>query len=60
MLRTIVNAVLLVLFELWFRWRDRKAVEKASEAQKANDARERGSAGDIAERLRERAKREGL
>ena len=58
MIRRIIIAILLYVEDLIHRWAERREVEATREKQKANDARDRGDAGDIADRMRDRAERE--
>ena len=58
MIRRIIIAILLYVEDLIHRWAERREVEATREKQEANDARDRGDAGDIAARLRNRAQRE--
>ncbi len=56
MWKAIIQAILSIAYEGFRLWRDRKAVRDTRDAQDANDARERGTAADIAQRLRDRAR----
>jgi len=58
MIRGIIIAILLYVEDLISRWAERRDIERTRDAQADNDARDRGSADDIAERLRDRAGRE--
>lgn len=58
MIKRILLAFFLWIEDLIHRWAERREVEATREKQKANDARDRGDAGDIAERMRHRAERE--
>ena len=59
MIRRIIIAILLYVEDLISRWAERREVEATREKQKANDARARGDAGDVAARLRIRAGADG-
>jgi hypothetical protein len=58
MIRRIIAGLLLYIEGLIHRWAERREVEATREKQKANDERDRGSADDIAQRMRDRAGRE--
>jgi len=58
MIRRIMMGLLLWIEDLISRWAERRELEATREKQEANDARDRGDAGDIAGRLRDRANRE--
>ena len=58
MIKRIVMGLLLWIEDLISRWAERRELEATREKQEANDARDRGDAGDIAGRLRHRANRE--
>jgi hypothetical protein len=58
MIRRIIIAILLYVEDLIHRWAERREVEATREKQKANDERDRGSADDIAQRMRNRSQRE--
>ena len=58
MIKRIVLGILLWIEDLISRWAERREVEATREKQEANDARDRGDAGDIAGRLRDRARRD--
>ena len=53
MIRRIITAILLYVEDLIHRWAERRELEATREKQEANDARDRGDAGDIAARLRD-------
>ena len=55
MIRRIIIAILLYVEDLIHRWAERRELEATREKQEANDARDRGDAGDVAARLRQRA-----
>ena len=50
----LIKAIVEMIRKLF----ERRALERTSDAQAENDARDRGDAGDIAGRLRDRANRE--
>lgn len=52
MIRRIIIAILLYVEDLLSRMAERREVEATREKQKANDARDRGDAGNVAARLR--------
>jgi hypothetical protein len=58
MIRRIIIAILLYVEDLISRWAERREMEATREKQKANDERDRGPAGDIADRMRHRSQRE--
>jgi len=58
MIKRIALGFLLWIEDLIHRWAERRELEATREKQKANDDRDRGDAGDIAGRLRDRANRE--
>ena len=58
MIKRITWAVLDWLLKRLGIWLERRELERTRDAQKANDARDRGDAGDVAERLRQRASAE--
>ena len=55
MIRRIIAGLLLYIEGLIHRWAERREVEATREKQRENDERDRGSAGDIADRLRHRS-----
>ena len=58
MIKQMMLAFLLWIEDLISRWAERRELEATREKQEANDARDRGDAGDVAARLRDRAQRE--
>jgi hypothetical protein len=58
MIRRIIIAILLYVEDLISRWAERREIERTRDAQRENDERDRGPAGDIADRMRHRAGRE--
>ena len=58
MIKRIVLGILLWIEDVISRWAERREIERTRDAQADNDARDRGDAGDIAQRLRDRAQRE--
>ena len=55
MIRRIIIAILLYVEGLIHRWAERRELEATREKQKANDARDRGPADDVIDRMRIRA-----
>ena len=55
MIKRIVMGLLLWIEDLISRWAERREIERTRDAQAENDARDRGDAGDVAARLRQRA-----
>lgn len=55
MIRRIIIAILLYVEDLLSRIAERREIERTRDAQADNDARDRGDAGDVAQRLRDRA-----
>ena len=55
MIRRIIIAILLYVEDLISRWAERREIERTRDAQAENDARDRGDAGDVADRMRQRA-----
>ncbi|MCH8476293.1 MAG: hypothetical protein LAT55_13815 [Opitutales bacterium] len=58
MIRRIIIAILLYVEDLISRWAERREIERTRDAQRENDERDRGSAGDVSKRWRHRAGRE--
>ena len=58
MIKRILLAFFLWIEDVISRWAERRELEATREKQEANDARDRGDAGDIAGRLRDRARRD--
>ena len=58
MIKQMMLAFLLWIEDLISRWAERRELEATREKHEANDARDRGDAGDVAARLRDRANRE--
>jgi hypothetical protein len=53
--RIILTAIVAIALDLYRHWREHRSLERTRDAQDRNDARDRGSAGDVARRLRDRA-----
>lgn len=51
----IIFAALLWIEDVIQRWRERRAVETTRHEQEQNDARDRGDAGDVARRMRDKS-----
>jgi hypothetical protein len=58
--KAIMAGLIAALFDAWRKWRDFKRIEETKDEQAENDARDRGTAADVARRLRERAERDGI
>ena len=56
MWKAIIHALLALAYEGFRIWRDRKTVKDTRDAQSSNDVRERGTASDVAARLRQQAR----
>jgi hypothetical protein len=56
MWKAIIQAIIAIAYEGFRIWRDRKAVKDTRDAQETNDTRERGTASDVAQRLRQQAR----
>ena len=59
MIKRMMLAFLLWIEDLISRWAERRELEATREKQEANDARDRGDAGDVAARMRQRAGADG-
>jgi predicted histidine transporter YuiF (NhaC family) len=58
--KAIIAGLIAALFDAWRKWRDFKRIEETKDAQAENDTRDRGTAADVARRLRQRAERDGI
>ena len=58
MIKRLFLAFFLWIEDLLSRIAERRELERTRDAQADNDARDRGDAGDIADRMRDRAERE--
>jgi hypothetical protein len=58
--KAIIAGLIAALFDAWRKWRDFKRIEETKDAQRKNDDADRGTAADVARRLRERAERDGI